>query len=161
MNVVRGPVFIQFTGPLYPVFDKLFGPRLGRALTRHIALNGRARSPEFMRELAAAHGAGTIVTIAAPAELPALPPGSDAVLLWPDANGLGWRPIEKKLLRGGVRVWVLSGRRRRFELTRRCWRAFEYRRVLEKYLVGEMVFAAAFLLMTPFLTVWDLLRGRK
>ena len=127
-----GRVFIQYTGPVYPGLTKLFGPgsRFVARLLTHISHNGRARSAEYMRALAVANGAGSVLAIARASEVPRLGAGSEAVLLWPDANGLGWGPVERKLMRSGARISVLSGRRRSFELTATRWRGIRFRRLV-------------------------------
>ena len=156
-------IFIQYSGPAYPCLAKLFGSRrrLINALATHISHNGQRRTQDYMEALASHHGAGAIRSVSGIAELPPIGSGTDVVLLWADANGLGWRPLERKLLRSGARVSVLTGRGRLFELTPRRWRAFQYRRVLEKYLVGEVLFTIVFFLITPWLVAWDWMHGRR
>ena len=61
----------------------------------------------------------------------------------------------------GTRVLVLNGRQRLFELTPSTWRAYLLRRALEKSFIFEGVFAVVFLIGTPFLIVWDWMRGRR
>lgn len=86
------------------------------------------------------------------------------VLLWPDAIGYGWAPIERAVFRGkppGAPVTVVTGRRRRLDLTTRTLLAFRLRRLAERFWLGEAAFAAVLLLSSPFLVVWDLARGRR
>lgn len=86
------------------------------------------------------------------------------VLLYPDAIGLGWRPVERTLMRRvapDAELRVLNGRRRDFVLDRRARARLELRRWLEAALVGEAVATAVFLLVAPALLAWDLLRGRR
>ena len=156
-------VFFSYSGSSYPGLARLLGAesRLIRALSTHISHNGRCRSQEYMRALATEHGAVAVQEIKGPKELPSIEAGSEVVLLWADANGVGCRPVERRLMRAGARVSVLTGRRRMFELSPRRWRALQYRRVLEKYLVAEALFTAAFFLVTPWLIAWDWARGRK
>jgi hypothetical protein len=86
------------------------------------------------------------------------------VLLYPDAIGLGWGPVERRLIRQaapGTEVRVLNGRRRDFVLDRRARRGLERRRLLETALVGEAAATVLFVLATPVLLAWDVLRGRR
>ena len=91
--------------------------------------------------------------------------GADrVVLLYSDAIGLGWGPVERSLMRRaapGVEVRVLNGRRRDYVLDRRTRLRLELRRWLEMALVGEAVATAAFVLLAPVLLTWDVLRGRR
>ena len=87
----------------------------------------------------------------------------EIVLLWPDGNGTGWSRLERTILdekRPSARVIVLNGRRRRFELDRTRWRRFRARRFVQKALVGELVFGLLFVVVTPWLWLADLVRGR-
>jgi hypothetical protein len=86
------------------------------------------------------------------------------VLLYPDAIGLGWSPVEREVRATappGTEIRVLNGRRRDFELDPRTRRQLAVRRVLEAGLVGEVIFSAAFLVATPILLAVDALRGRR
>jgi hypothetical protein len=86
------------------------------------------------------------------------------VLLYPDAIGLGWGPVERALLRkapAGAELRVLNGRRRDFVLDRRFRRRLELRRWLETALVGEAAATVLFVLATPVLLARDVLRGRR
>jgi hypothetical protein len=86
------------------------------------------------------------------------------VLLYPDAIGIGWRAVERRArstARPGVEIRVLNGRRRDFVLDRRMRRRLALRRMLEIGLVGEAILTAIFLVLTPPLLAWDLVRGRR
>lgn len=85
----------------------------------------------------------------------------EVVLLWPDGNGYGWAPIEARLLFQRARVSVLNGRQRYFPLTFKSWLGCLPRRFMERFWIGEMVFTAVFLAMTPFLVGKDLVKGRR
>jgi hypothetical protein len=85
------------------------------------------------------------------------------VLLWSDANGLGWFPIETLLLRfisPNTRVMVLNGRRRILEFRESRARVFT-KRILEKTFAIDLLLSAAFFFVTPFLVAADTLRGRR
>ena len=88
----------------------------------------------------------------------------EIVLVWADANGTGWGPIERVVLarkRASSRVLVVNGRRRRFVLDAAERRAFRRRRFLEKTLAGEFAFAVVFAVLTPCLWLSDVIRGRR
>jgi len=81
------------------------------------------------------------------------------VLLWPDANGMGWFNIERQVFRAkkaGTHVYVLNGRRRLFELPRSLWREYRVRRFLEKSFILEIGVIVLFFITAPVLTLWDM-----
>jgi hypothetical protein len=85
-------------------------------------------------------------------------------LLWPDGNGYGWSKVERsvwKSKRPKVKLVVLNGRRRFFELTPKIRRMYQLRRILERLWVGEVGFTLVLLLIAPFLVGWDFARGRQ
>ena len=130
-----------------------------------------SRLPDYMRELAR-------VAIKQDCELIELPEGCDParvltaarleaareiVLLWPDAIGYGWWPIERRVFaskRPVTPVSVLSGRRRRFAVTWSSLMPFRVRRVVERLWLGEIALGAGLLLAGAFLVTWDTIRGR-
>jgi hypothetical protein len=87
------------------------------------------------------------------------------VLLYPDAIGLGFGGVETAALRvaarSGMRVRALNGRRREFELDGRALRALRLRRVLERYMLGELAITIGFIMATPFLVFADFVRGKR
>ncbi|MDI6792686.1 MAG: hypothetical protein QME81_07455 [bacterium] len=88
----------------------------------------------------------------------------EIVLLWPDGNGYGWFRVESQIFafkKRGAKVMVLNGRRRGFQLTIRLWFGYWLRRFLERFWIGELVFSAVFLVVSPLMVAWDLMRGRK
>jgi hypothetical protein len=134
--------------------DRRRGP-LGRAYRRALYEKANPRSRAYMEALFAErypHGrlAGS------PGEAHA----GEVVLLYPDAIGLGWAPIERGLP-ADVTARVLNGRRREFTLDRRARRALRVRRALERSLAGETLALAAILVASPFLVAVDALRGRR
>lgn len=84
------------------------------------------------------------------------------VLLYPDAIGLGFWPLERKLrkLQQGD-LTALNGRRREFTLDARTRRALRRRRFLERAMILELVAVPALILATPVLALIDLIRGRR
>ena len=129
------------------------GPRRYRVM---VEFKANPRDAAYMRALfAERYPEGTIGDAAAAA-------GAErVVLLYGDAIGLGWAPVERGLLRGGAEVRVLNGRRRDFALDRATRLRLRLRRAAERSLAGEAVFTIAFVAATPFLLAFDLLRGRR
>lgn len=91
----------------------------------------------------------------------------EIILLWPDAIGYGWHGVEKKIfdLKGSAtKVSVLNGRRRYFpfasSVTTLKYQRYACRRFIERFWLGEMVFSIIFVAVTPFIVVYDLVRGR-
>lgn len=87
---------------------------------------------------------------------------SRVVLVYPDATGLGWAPIERHVRRrgGGTEIRALNGRRRDFALDGPTRRALRLRRGLERTMLLEMVAAPLVVLLGALLAGWDRLRGR-
>ncbi len=86
------------------------------------------------------------------------------VLLYPDAIGLGFGAIERQVLRNRTRngrTRVLNGRKRDFLLTPTVRRGLRLRRILERTMAGELLFALVFLAATPLMLGIDLVRGRR
>jgi hypothetical protein len=90
---------------------------------------------------------------------------STVVVLWPDANGAGWTSVETHVFSKkmpGCRVYVLNGRGRLFDLNRRLWRSYQFKRVLEKSFVLETLVLGIFLVTSPVMALWDLVtKGDK
>ena len=78
--------------------------------------------------------------------------------------GLGFGALERQVLRrrrksGGVRI--MNGRKRDFLLTPRVRRGLLFRRILERTMAGEALFALVFIVATPLMLSFDLVRGRR
>jgi hypothetical protein len=87
----------------------------------------------------------------------------DIVLLWPDGSGYGWFPVERRIWAWkdkSAKVRVLNGRRRSFRLTSGLWAAYLFRRFMERFWIGEMAFSLLFFVVSPFLVIWDIGRGK-
>jgi hypothetical protein len=86
------------------------------------------------------------------------------VLLWPDANGVGWSQVEKNVFRrigSNTRLMVLNGRRRFFELSRGRWLVWRLRRFLDKWFIGDLFALVLLLSIAPVLWAFDRLKGRR
>jgi hypothetical protein len=92
-----------------------------------------------------------------------VPSAERVVLLYPDAIGLGFRPIESQILKMKPMssVYVLNGRKREFRFTPSTRYALYGRRVLERGMVGEAVAVVLFLIATPVLWVIDRIRRHR
>lgn len=122
------------------------------------------RSSDYMRALLAERYPGAVFldTAAGPFAAAAMA-ASKVVLLFPDSIGLGYSAIERKVARDAPRaeVEVLNGRRRQFAFDRRTRWALHYRRFLEWTMLIECLAGGALLLATPFLLLFDFMRGKS
>jgi hypothetical protein len=87
---------------------------------------------------------------------------TEVILLWPDSLGHGWFNIEKKIFiwkKKNTRVMVLNGRRRYFSLSKNLWLKYLILRAIEKFWLGEVLFFIVFLFLTPFLILYDSIKG--
>jgi hypothetical protein len=142
--------------PLGPDFGmEAVPPRTIRwAYRKALRAKANPRPPEYMRELfAERYPEGRIES-----EPP--PRAERIVLLYPDAVGLGFGALERRLPRG-VPARVLNGRRRDFTLDRRTRAALLVRRALHRTMAGEAVFLLGVALTAPVLVAADLARGRR
>jgi hypothetical protein len=122
------------------------------------------RTPEYMQHLAASVLPHATIVEANAGLSGALKNARHIVLLWPDAIGFGWAPLEREIFRAkpaGATVSALNGRRRRFQLTASTLLGVRLRRLVERLWLGEAVMAAALLITAPFLVVWDFARGHR
>ena len=141
------------------------GEGLLAKLDRIARYKRNARSPEYMRQVAMSmlpHARVVEVDGTMPAATVA--PASHIVLLWPDAIGHGWMPLERQVFRfkrDDASVYALSGRRRAFRLTRATLWGLRLRRLAERLWLGEAVMALGLLVTAPFLVMWDFARGHR
>jgi len=88
----------------------------------------------------------------------------EVILLWPDGNGYGWYGVEQRVFHwkaSGCRVFVINGRKRNFVLTPMVKLTYRWRRFAERFWLGEIVFSILFVVLSPFLLIWDFVRGRN
>jgi len=86
------------------------------------------------------------------------------VLLYPDAIGIGFRPLEKLVSRERnpmAKIIVLNGRKREFHFSGSTRNGLYLRRLAELTMITELCVGAVMLMATPFLAACDFLRGRK
>jgi len=170
-------VYLFHSGKAFPRL-KALGEKRGcsfflrklAAVENLLELRRNPRSQEYMKDLVrGAYGEcppAQFVVMENPKHLPEIlwDTVEEIVLLWPDANGTGWTPIERNVLRLKnpiTRVVVLNGRRRWFVINRMTWYGFRLRRLLEKTFLCELGFLTFFICVSPFLVLTDLLRGRR
>ena len=124
-----------------------------------------ARSREYMRQVAAnLLPQARIVEVEGAMPAATVAPAAHIVLLWPDAIGHGWTPLERQVFRfkrEDASVYALTGRRRVFRLTRGTLWGLRLRRLAERLWLGEAVMALGLLLSAPFLVMWDFARGHR
>jgi hypothetical protein len=136
-----------------------------RKMHGHAVFRQNARTREYMLSAAIAEYAEFPESrLIGPAELDTIQWAdvSRLVLLWPDSNGLGWRPTEQKaqaVVGAHTEISVLNGRRRRFLLA--SAKQLYLRRFLEKSFLPDLALTVAFFVCSPFLLAADLVRGRK
>lgn len=85
------------------------------------------------------------------------------VLLYPDAIGLGFASLERRIARAipNAAVEVLNGRKRQFVLDRRSRFDLVCRRFLEWTMLIEIASGLAILAVTPVLILVDAVRVRR
>lgn len=162
----KAPVGRDTLGVLY-VPDDYRLPRRGLLALwrRHIVANAAVRNREYMESLFNSHFPyGALVEVrngALPAEL--INASETIVLLFPDAIGLDFGRIERAIATGwpSKRLFALNGRRRLFRLDSETRRRFLLRRFLERWRLPEVAFFVLFLIVTPFLLIFDLMRGHR
>lgn len=166
MNTTREQTVAILASPdRAPVHASSLPGRLLAAFDRAARYRRNPRPPEYMRSLAAEVFPGAeILEVHGTVPAARIAAASHIVLLWPDAIGFGWSPIERGVFRArrrAARVSALTGRRRSVPLTRRTLLAFRLRRVAERLWLGEIATAAAMLVTAPVLVGWDLAKGRR
>ena len=95
-----------------------------------------------------------------PAEVRRGGPWDTIVLVYADALGLSWAPLEHAARAVCGSVVVVNGRRRAFTLTPASARALAWRRLLATTRVLELLATLALLPLAAALATFDALRGR-
>lgn len=176
MALTDTTVFIFHDGKVYPSLERWSRKRPNSAIARiilklanHVQFGRTVRSKEYMEDLAhelfPEFQAGAMLTVGEDGVLPQTGwrGASQVVLLWPDANGMGWGAIERDVfgrVPAGVRIIAVNGRRRRLTLSRRLLAGLSWKRFLEKSLAVEMAFTVAFIFITPAFMLCDFVRRR-
>jgi hypothetical protein len=151
----------------YPLFMRwIVGRRAYELLCKASHYKRNPRNSEYMRDVAGQKfGNNYEVIDAGDYSYERVKHASEIVLLWPDASGYGWFGIERKIMayskQLNIEITVLNGRRRYFSFNKVTWANYLARRFIERLWLGEIVFSIMFLFVSPFITVWDFIRGRR
>lgn len=123
------------------------------------------RNADYMRHVAASMlPAATVVEVGQTLPADVLSHARNIVLLWPDAIGYGWAPLEREVVRRkrpDAALYAVNGRRRAFKLTTATWFGLRLRRLAERLWLGEAVMAIGLLVSAPFLVMWDFAQGHR
>lgn len=84
-----------------------------------------------------------------------IPTKEKVILLYSDAIGQGFGPLENEIVRLGKTPFALNGRKRLFELTPRIRQKITLRRFFERYFISEVLFSAAFPLWALFFALYE------
>jgi hypothetical protein len=132
---------------------------------RHLVANAEVRSREYMEALFTASfpKGGLVEVVNGQIPTDRLEGADTIVLLFPDSIGIDFGKIERAIYSRwpSKRVLALNGRRRLFRLDPEMRRRLALRHFLETYRLPELAFLVIFVLVTPFLVLLDLLRGRR
>ncbi len=158
----------KVVGVFHNPWQSEYDPRrsLAELYRRAVWLKANPRNEDYMRALfAERYPRGHFVNADAGGDWRREVRAADTVvLLYPDATGLHFSPLERAVFRE-KKTWatvrVLSGRRRDFVLSGQARRRLRLRRFLERAMLGEALAVVAFAAATPFFVAGDLLRGRR
>lgn len=160
-------LLIYHRGKAYPGarwIPSAFIRQLFQKLSGYHEYRGNPRSLDYMNELIGRHlGQAKLVPDNDLSLLSHVPTVEQVVFLWPDANGMGWFDIERrvfKLKKTGSDVYVLNGRKRLFRLSRHQWKVVRFKRFLEKSFLLEVGVLLLFAITAPVLALWDSFAGR-
>jgi hypothetical protein len=142
------------------------GKSLIQLYRRSVWLKANPRSENYMRALfRSRYPTGSFLNVLEhPGWMKEVASASEVVLLYPDATGLYFAPLERRVLShvtGATAVRVLNGRRRSFEWSRRVRWALRMRRLIERAMLGELLAFLPFFVMTPFFLLSDSFKGRR
>ncbi len=132
---------------------------------RHVVANANVRNREYMESLfRRCFPYGALVEVkngAIPSDL--IDASESIVLLFPDAIGLDFTKVERAINARwpSKRLLALNGRGRLFRLDRRTRRQLLLSRFLEQWRLPELAFFLLFVAITPFLLIFDLMRGQR
>jgi hypothetical protein len=157
-----------FSASLDKTIEAYHGRYLGpiAKYRRVIWYTANPRTEQYMRDLFQTRAPeGTYVNADTDNQWESTAAAADEVLLlYPDAIGLEFARIERKIARS-KKDWavirVLNGRRREFVLTSSVATALRWRRALSRLMVGEAIFTLFFIIATPVFLILDFIGGRK
>ena len=145
---------------IYAIFDSAFFSNkpwwMPHKLHQVVCQRSNSRSEEYMNKLVQERFPEVeLINSSDPHD------NSELILLYPDAIGLGWSRLEKKMLREFKKVTVLNGRHRYFDLNHKEIFKLRLRRFLECTFLPEMVFAPFILILGITLAIKDKIIGRS
>ena len=143
-----------------------FGQSLSQYYKRAVYFKANPRDEEYMKSIFEERfPTGEFIDCLADVEWTKVKKADMVVLLYPDAIGLGFCNIERKLNRNinrrNTSIYILNGRRRFYEFNFKTRICLYCRRVLERYMIGEILVSCFIVVLTPLLWLWDQLRGRR
>lgn len=132
---------------------------------RALYIKANPRDENYMKELFSGYyPAGTFINAGKdPDWVNAIPTAGEIVLLYPDAIGLGFRPIETRVIKLKKRIsdiYILNGRRRKF-LFSSSKKGLYLRRLGERSMCLELLVIILFIVVTPVMLVIDWADGHK
>lgn len=131
---------------------------LAEALTSNVLIrvdNKFAENPAIAR----AAKLGTVQVVDADGLAAGTDSAETILVVYPDALGLGWSPLEHRL--PADRTYIVNGRRRIFALDAKTRRALRWRRLLACTRIPEIAAGLAIVPVAAGLAIWDSLRGRS
>jgi len=171
LRSVNRVAYVRFEGPPYPLASAAaqrfgVGKAIVRKLESHVSYRRNARSWQYMESLARENdSAFDSAKVYSGENLSTLDWKAldRVILLWPDASGMGWSPVEREVFRRmdpNTTLMVFNGRRRSFSLTKKQWTTWRFRRFVDKWFIGDTAALAFLLITTPFLVLADKIRGK-
>ena len=83
----------------------------------------------------------------------------NVIAIYPDALGLGWEPLERRLPKG--KTYIINGRRRLFCFNYSMRRRLRWRRFYAETRLVELIASSTIIPVAAGLAFWDFLRGRN
>lgn len=148
----------------YPWSD-VYSDKIVDLYRRALWLKANPRSEEYMKSLFLGHFPnGIYINADKDSEWESHISSADTVfLLYPDSIGVGFSKLESIVFKKR-KIWaavrILNGRKREFLLDKSTRRQLHLRRFLERWMLGESLAMAFFVVITPFILMFDWVRGR-
>ena len=140
-------------------------PGLFAAWRRHLIANAGVRDRDYMEALFRSHFPHGVLVAATDGPIPGdvLDRMDTIVLLYPDPIGMDFGAIEREVASRwpAKRLLALNGRRRLFRLDDGMRWKLALRRFLAAWRIPEILFFVVFVVVTPFLALYDTLRSAR
>ncbi len=139
---------------------RLHGFRLCQLYRQVIWYKARPRREKYMRQLfREKFPEGTFIHVKKGTDIyHAIRRATTIILLYPDANGLGFNWLEWLILGNKqpfTNVKVLNGRRRLFVLSHAVYLQLMLRRFMERTMLAELLTIIPFVIISPVLLLYD------